>query len=111
MRCAASQAGEALPSLPVITDQSSVAILSKRTTDGILRPVSAEAAMGAMSDPVRGTEVMKQTTKSERRSLSRETIRAGRRLSPERLVKGKRARTMLPNANTYPADFTRSASV
>ena len=35
-----------------------------------------------------------------RRSLSRETTRAGRRLSPERSVNGNRARTMLPRGNT-----------
>src|SRR5271165_5881956 len=76
---AVSQGGGASPSLPVITDRSNVAILSKRTTDGTLRPVAGEAAIGAISGPVRGTEVIKQTTKSDRWSLSRDTTRAGRR--------------------------------
>jgi hypothetical protein len=43
-----------------------VAILSKRTTDGTLRPVLVEAAIGAISGPVRRTEVIKQTTRSDR---------------------------------------------
>jgi hypothetical protein len=73
--------------------------------------VPVRAPRGAMSGPVRGTEVMKQTTRSVRRSLSRDMTRAGRRLSPERSVKGNRVRTMLPNANTQPARSTRSASL
>jgi hypothetical protein len=76
----------ALPNLPVIIDRSSVAILSKRTTDGTLRPVSAEAMIGAISGPARGTEVIKQTTRSDRRSLSRDTTRAGR-LVPGKICK------------------------
>jgi hypothetical protein len=69
---AVSQSGGASPNFPVITDRSSVAILSKRTTDGTLRPVPGEAAIGAISGPVRGTEVITQITRSDRRSLSRE---------------------------------------
>ena len=64
--CAVSQTDGASPNLPVITDRSNVAILSKRTTDGTLRPVPGEAAIGAISRPLRGTEVMKQTTRSDR---------------------------------------------
>ena len=47
---AVSQSDGASPNLPVITDRSSVAILSKRTIDGTLRPVSGEAAIGAMKN-------------------------------------------------------------
>ena len=87
------------PSLPVMTAGSRVASLSKRTTEGTLRPVPGVGAIGAMSGPARGTDVMKHTTRSVRRWLSRETTRAGRRLSPDRSVNGKRVRTMLPKAN------------
>ena len=69
-------------------------------TEETLRPVPGVGTICAMSGPVRGTEVMKHTTRSARRWLSRETTSAGRRLSPERSVNGNRARTMLPKANT-----------
>jgi hypothetical protein len=58
----------AAPSLPAMTDQSRVVSLSKRTTDATLRPVSAVAAIGAISRPLRWIEVIKHTTRSERRS-------------------------------------------
>jgi hypothetical protein len=50
-----------------------VANLSKRTTEGTFSPVPAVAAMAAVSGPLRGTDVMKHTTRSGRRSLPRET--------------------------------------
>ena len=90
--------GGALPSLPAMTAGSSVASLSKRTTDGTLRPIPGVDAIGTLHGPVRGTEVMKHTTRSVRRWSSRETTGAGRRLSPDRSVNGKRVRTMLPKA-------------
>jgi hypothetical protein len=68
--------------LPAMTERSSVASLSKRTTDGTLSPVPGSGPSGAISGPLRGTDVMKATTRSGQRSLSREMTRAGRRLSP-----------------------------
>ena len=97
--------------MPTITERLSVAILSKRTTEGIFNPVPRTGTMGAIPGPVRNTEVMKQTTTSNRLSLSHDKTSAGRRLSPDKSVNGKRARTMLPNANTYPACLTRSVLV
>jgi hypothetical protein len=65
-----------------MTDRPSVASLSNRTPKGTLRQVPAVAASGGvMSGSVRGIDVMEQTTRSARKSLSRETTNAGRRLS------------------------------
>src|SRR5208283_462157 len=67
-RCAASQSAGASPSLPAMTERSRGASLSNRTTEETFRPVPDVAAMDAMSGPLRGTDVMKQTTRSGRRS-------------------------------------------
>ena len=53
VRFAASQSAGAAPSRPAMTDRSSVASLSNRTTEGTLRPVPVVAARGAISGPVR----------------------------------------------------------
>jgi hypothetical protein len=53
---------------------------------------------------------MKHTTTSVRRSLSRDTISAGRRFDPDKSVKGKWASTIAPNSNTQPFRSARSAS-
>jgi hypothetical protein len=50
-RLAASQSAGAAPMRPTTTDQSRVASLSKRTTEGTLRPVSFGAAIGAKRLP------------------------------------------------------------
>ena len=102
-RFASSHALGASPNLPAMTVLSSVASLSKRTTEATFNPVPGVGAMGTVFGPVRGTEVMKHTITSVRASLSRETTRAGLRLSPDRLVNGKRVKTMLPKANTQSA--------
>ncbi len=53
VRFAASQSAGAAPIRPAMTDRSSVASLSNRTTEGTLRPVPVVAARGAISGPVR----------------------------------------------------------
>lgn len=68
--------------------------------NGTLRPVPGAGVIATISGPVRGMEVTKHTTKSVRQWLLCEMTRAGRRLSPDRSVNGKRVRTMLPKANT-----------
>src|SRR3989344_9101047 len=87
------------PSLPRITRLWSVAILSNRTTERTLSPVTVSGDRDtACSPPLPTLELMKQTITSSPCLVLSETINAGRTFEAVKSVKGKGTSTIVPKS-------------